>query len=221
MDHKVISINLLLSMFKGKEKPKIINCLKTQPLRFSELQKQLEPISKKVLSSQLHDLEEVGLIQRTVYPHKPIRIEYSITPLIKLAHPLFFEIKKWEDYYKETYPNIIKKNESLQVDHTFDLIIGLLGDKWKPQILLCLTNGKQRFSQIKKELFPISHRVLTQNLRDLEAYGFISRTVLDEKSPHVEYELTELCNTLENVGIEMEKFITLYTQFQAQKKSLD
>ena len=68
------TVDLLLDLFKGKEKPRIVGHLRNGPLRFRELQKLLEPISKKVLSTQLKSLEEVGLIERKVFPETPVRV---------------------------------------------------------------------------------------------------------------------------------------------------
>ena len=207
-------IDLLLDLFKGKEKPRIVNNLRTGPLRFSELHKILEPISKKVLSTQLKQLEEVGLIERTVYPATPIRVEYSTSPLIDQAQPLFKEIKKWEDFYRDNYNDRIKNDEIKTATHPFGLILEILGDKWKPEIIYALAEHNKRFGELKKELFPISQRVLTQQLRDLEHYGFITRTVHDQKNLHVEYALTDLAETLQPIGIEMQLYHDFYIKWK-------
>ena len=216
MDKTIVDngVKLILALFKGKEKPKIIGCLKNGPLRFSELQKQITPISKKVLTDQLRKLEEAGLIQRTVIVEPNNHVEYSITPLLAQAQPLFNEIKKWEDYYRENYSDYLVDDLENVSKHPFDLIINILGDKWKPEIIYSLHDGKKRFGEIKKELFPISQRVLTQHLRDLERYGFISRVIHDNKILHVEYSLTDLCYTFKNIGIETVKYYQHYLHWK-------
>ena len=204
------NVKLVLSLFKGKEKPKIIHYLKEEPLRFNELKNKLGSISKKVLSEQLKDLEYVGFVERTVYPEVPVRVVYSVTPLLNKAQPLFDSIHQRELFYIENYGNQILTECLLNPNHPFDLIFTILGDKWKPEILFTLKYGKKRFGQIKKELSPISQKVLTQQLRDLEKYGFINRNVIDTKNLNVEYSLTDLCYTLNKIGIEIKKFSQLY-----------
>ena len=66
-------------------------------------------------------------------------------------------------------------------------------DIWGVGILLLLNNGKQRFSEIYRNLpGNISKRMLSKSLRSLEENGLIHRTVYPTKPPSVEYELTEL-----------------------------
>ena len=61
--------------------------------------------------------------------------------------------------------------------------------KWRPLILLSLEDGPQRFSAIKRLIGDITQRVLTENLRQLERDGYISRSVIERKTIEVHYEL--------------------------------
>lgn len=70
--------------------------------------------------------------------------------------------------------------------------LNMFGEKWKFLIIRELLEGKKRFSELKRNIEAISQKVLTQNLRSLEASGLISRTVYPEIPPRVEYALTEL-----------------------------
>ena len=72
----------------------------------------------------------------------------------------------------------------------------LLGDKWKFIILCKLLKGTKRFGEIEKSIGNISPKVLTQQLKDLEAFGFISRKTYDQIPPRVEYSVTEFGKTL-------------------------
>ena len=67
----------------------------------------------------------------------------------------------------------------------------LIGDKWKVLILRDLMDGKKRFGELKKSIGTVSQKVLTAQLRAMEASGLVSRTVYAEVPPRVEYELTE------------------------------
>ena len=68
----------------------------------------------------------------------------------------------------------------------------LIGDKWKVLILRDLRDGTKRFGELRRSLSGISQKVLTSNLRDMEASGLISREVFPEVPPRVEYTLTKL-----------------------------
>ena len=67
----------------------------------------------------------------------------------------------------------------------------LIGDKWKVLILRDLMTGTKRFGELKRTVGGVSQKVLTAQLRDMEAKGLLSRTVYPEVPPRVEYSLTE------------------------------
>lgn len=66
----------------------------------------------------------------------------------------------------------------------------LIGNKWKILILRDLLEGTRRFGELKKSVTGISQKVLTANLREMEAQGLLTRTVYPEVPPRVEYALT-------------------------------
>ena len=59
----------------------ILRALETRALRFNELSREIEDISKQMLSRTLKRLEQDGFIVRTIYPEIPPHVEYSLTPL--------------------------------------------------------------------------------------------------------------------------------------------
>ena len=72
-----------------------------------------------------------------------------------------------------------------------------LGDKWSMLVLITLNaNGTMRFCDIHKTIADISQRMLTVTLRTLETDGLISRKVYAEVPPRVEYQLTDLGESL-------------------------
>lgn len=72
----------------------------------------------------------------------------------------------------------------------------MIGDKWKVLILRDLMSGTKRFGELKKSIGHVSQKVLTAQLRDMEAKGLVSRKVYAEVPPRVEYSLTELGQSL-------------------------
>ena len=75
----------------------------------------------------------------------------------------------------------------------------LIGDKWKVLILRDLLPGKKRFGELRHSVGHISQKVLTANLRDMEACGLLTRTVYAEVPPRVEYALTDLGMSLKPI----------------------
>ncbi|WP_063040408.1 winged helix-turn-helix transcriptional regulator [Nocardia grenadensis] len=72
------------------------------------------------------------------------------------------------------------------------LAIDVVGGKWKLHLMWVLGASPQRFGQIRRALTGVSEKVLTENLRQLEAGGIVRREVYAEVPPRVEYSLTPL-----------------------------
>lgn len=75
----------------------------------------------------------------------------------------------------------------------------LISDKWKILILRDLLPGTKRFGELKRSIGHVSQKVLTAQLRQMEASGLLTRTVYPEVPPRVEYSLTELGYSLKPV----------------------
>ena len=85
-------------------------------------------------------------------------------------------------------------------------MLQLIGGKWKPVILYCLRSGKRRFGEIAARIPDLSRKVLTEQLKELEEDGLLTRKQYNEIPPRVEYELTKLGKSLTPVLNEMEKW---------------
>jgi DNA-binding HxlR family transcriptional regulator len=75
----------------------------------------------------------------------------------------------------------------------------VLSGKWKLPIIISLIFGNKRFSQIAKEIPGITDKMLSKELRDLEANCLVKRTVYDSIPVVVEYSLTDYGHTLKPV----------------------
>lgn len=94
-------IGTTLGIIGGKYKVLIIwHLYNKKCLRYGELQKIIENITPKMLTSQLRELEEDRLIMRKVYPIIPPKVEYSLTELGQSLIPILFEMKKWGEFYE-------------------------------------------------------------------------------------------------------------------------
>ena len=68
--------------------------------------------------------------------------------------------------------------------------IEAIGGKWNLIVLYWLADGRRRFAELQRLMPAISHKVLTETLRDLERHGLILREVFHEVPPRVEYSLS-------------------------------
>ena len=90
----------------------------------------------------------------------------------------------------------------------------LIGDKWKVLILRDLMPGTKRFGELKKSIGSVSQKVLTAQLRDMDAKGLVSRKVHAEVPPRVEDSLTELGKSLNPI---LDAMRTWGENYKAQK----
>lgn len=78
--------------------------------------------------------------------------------------------------------------------------LSLIGSKWQVLIIRDLVaSGTMRFKELQRSIGKISQKVLTSNLRTMEAQGLVHREVFAEVPPRVEYSLTELGRSLKPV----------------------
>lgn len=75
-------------------------------------------------------------------------------------------------------------------------ILSRVGDKWTVLIVMTLADGPKRFNELKRAIGGVSQRMLTLTLRGLERDGMVTRTVFPTIPPRVDYELTELGQSL-------------------------
>nr|WP_319377155.1 helix-turn-helix domain-containing protein [uncultured Methanoregula sp.] len=93
------TVEAALDVIGGKWKPIILWHLNGNVLRFSELQKGLPGVNSKMLTKQLRELEEDGVIRRTVYAEVPPRVEYAITDFGKTVLPILEALCIWGAHY--------------------------------------------------------------------------------------------------------------------------
>lgn len=82
----------------------------------------------------------------------------------------------------------MNQNDDMSVAATLSFI----GGKYKALILWQLSNGKRRFSELRKLISEVTPKMLTQQLREMEASNLIHREVFQVIPPKVEYSLTEM-----------------------------
>lgn len=101
-------VEAALEVIGGKWKPLILWALGDKVMRFSGLQKEIPGVNAKMLTKQLRELEEDGVIRRTVYPEVPPRVEYAITDFGKTLIPILDALCTWGVQYlgaSEEFPS--------------------------------------------------------------------------------------------------------------------
>lgn len=94
-----------LSLISGKYKMVILYCLmEYEPVRFNELGRYLKKVSDKTLSQKLKELEQDGLIMRTVYPQIPPKVEYSLTERGRSLMKVLDELCVWGEEHRKDGP---------------------------------------------------------------------------------------------------------------------
>ena len=93
-------VETTLMLIGDKWKVLILRDLLPGTKRFGELKKSIGNVSQKVLTAQLRDMEEKGLVHRQVYAEVPPRVEYSLTDLGKSLKPILDAMWTWGEGYQ-------------------------------------------------------------------------------------------------------------------------
>ena len=102
------------------------------------------------------------------------------------------------------------KSTNWKTGCSVEIALSVIGGIWKPVILFHLLDRKMRFGELSRSLPHATQRMLTLQLRELEADKVITRTVYREVPPRVEYSLTELGKTLEPVLLSLRDWGEIY-----------
>lgn len=95
------------------------------------------------------------------------------------------------------------KTQSCTFGCSVEAALSVIGGKWKGVILFHLLEGTKRFNELHRELPGITQRMLTLQLRELEADQVVHRKVYAEVPPRVEYRLTEFGMTLKPILMDL------------------
>lgn len=93
-------VETTLMLIGDKWKVLILRDLVPGTKRFGKLKKSIGSVSQKVLTAQLRDMEESGLVNRTVYAEVPPRVEYSLIDLGRSLKPILDAMRNWGEGYQ-------------------------------------------------------------------------------------------------------------------------
>ncbi|MEN8188448.1 MAG: helix-turn-helix domain-containing protein [Thermodesulfobacteriota bacterium] len=98
-------VEVVIDLISGKWKSEAMWLVRDQPKRFGEIKRALTGISSKVLTEQLRELEESGLIIRDSYPEIPPRVEYSLSDQGRSLWPILEQMYDWGLKYLDSNSN--------------------------------------------------------------------------------------------------------------------
>lgn len=98
------AVEAALAVIGGRWKGVVLHWLLEEKKRFGELRRQLPNCSARVLTLQLRELEEDGLVKRTVYAEVPPRVEYELTAFGRSLEPVLRGLKEWGERYQRRLP---------------------------------------------------------------------------------------------------------------------
>lgn len=100
-DENSCPVTATMQVLGGKWKPILINAIYlTSPARFGELKRSVKGITQSMLTSQLRELEDDGIINRKIYAEIPPRVEYTLTEFGLTLSPIMLAMAKWGEEYR-------------------------------------------------------------------------------------------------------------------------
>jgi DNA-binding HxlR family transcriptional regulator len=92
-------VETTIAVVGGKWKPMILYALLSGPRRFGELNRLIPGVTQRMLTLQLRELEEDGVIAREVYRQVPPKVEYSLTSFGRTIEPILLLMEQWGEQY--------------------------------------------------------------------------------------------------------------------------
>ncbi|MDF3285485.1 helix-turn-helix domain-containing protein [Gordonia sp. N1V] len=96
---EVCPVEVSIAVLGGAWKMTIVKHLLDGPLRYGELRRAVGPVTPRVLTRQLRELECDGIVRREAYPEVPPRVEYSLTDLGQALEPFVTALNEWGKKY--------------------------------------------------------------------------------------------------------------------------
>lgn len=95
-------VHEVLDRVAGKWSILIVVTAARGPVRFTELERAIDGISRRMLTLTLRNLERDGLLKRTVYPTVPPKVEYELTPIARELYAALLSLTDWAEQHRTT-----------------------------------------------------------------------------------------------------------------------
>lgn len=108
-DENSCPVTATMQVLGGKWKSILINAIYlTSPARFGELRRSVKGITQSMLTQQLRELEDDGIISRKIYAEIPPKVEYTLTEFGMTLSPIMLSMAKWGEEYRIKKQNTVK-----------------------------------------------------------------------------------------------------------------
>jgi DNA-binding HxlR family transcriptional regulator len=155
--------------------------------RFGELQRLMPRASRQMLTRQLRELEQVGIVRRQIFDQAPPKVEYSLTDVGWQAEELMYQFDAWAQWCATTM--------GLEYDEWLRIQSGV----WLVWIWYLLLSGAKRYSDLRRLLPQANDQILAARLREMEKLGVIHRVPLQDGTARAAYSLTAMGRTSEPI----------------------
>lgn len=105
--HYCCGLEITMEIIGGKWKPTLINLIHLGVIRPSDLQRAMPSASRRALNIQLNELQEHGIIEKTIYPVLPPHVEYKLTEFGTCLLPITLAMEKWGNEYRDRFNDIL------------------------------------------------------------------------------------------------------------------
>lgn len=112
-------VEAALEAIGGKWKGLILFHLQDGTKRFNELRKLIPDVTQRILTKQLRELEADQIIDRTVFPEVPPRVEYRLTPFGESLTPILTSLQQWGQQYLDQLTSI--RTNTIQQEQVLEL----------------------------------------------------------------------------------------------------
>lgn len=112
-DTQACPVAITVDVIGGKWKAKILYNLISGPKRFNELGRLMPATTKRMLTLQLRELEQDGIVHREIYREIPPKVEYSLTSFGETLKPILYLMRDWGEMYEKEV--LLKRKNSENV----------------------------------------------------------------------------------------------------------
>lgn len=110
------NVEATLDVIGGKWKGVILSHLLDGTKRFNELRREVPNVTQRMLTLQLRELEEDGIVHRKIYQQIPPRVEYSLTEFGRSLEPILLLLRDWGQRYIDTITDVRAKRRNTKRD---------------------------------------------------------------------------------------------------------
>ncbi|MGI4741328.1 MAG: winged helix-turn-helix transcriptional regulator [Janthinobacterium lividum] len=112
--HLICGLDVTMEIIGGKWKPCLINKIHAGLIRPSDLQRAIPLASRRALNMQLKELEEHGIVSKTIYPVLPPKVEYALTEFGQCLLPITQTMESWGMEHMDRFKHLVEARRAAE-----------------------------------------------------------------------------------------------------------